>query len=74
MSRFGLFAMSPVESCVHLLLTPDGEFPDVLTARCGLLLPVITCHHQPPPGPPCERCRLMFIVEAAPGRFARRDE
>ncbi|MGH8571015.1 MAG: hypothetical protein ACREX8_00360 [Gammaproteobacteria bacterium] len=71
MSRF---AMSPVDSCVHLL-TLEGD-PDVLTARCGLLLPpVITCHDQPPPGPPCERCRLIFIVEAsAPGRFARRNE
>ncbi|MGH3964483.1 MAG: anthrone oxygenase family protein [Pseudonocardiaceae bacterium] len=62
-SRFGLFAMSPVDSCVHLL-TPEGDqCPDVLTARCGLLLPpVITCHDQPPPGPPCERCRLIFTV------------
>ncbi|MGH3777292.1 MAG: hypothetical protein ACRDRR_16450 [Pseudonocardiaceae bacterium] len=75
-SRFGLFAMSPVDSCVHLL-TPEGDqCPDALTARCGLLLTTVTtCHDQPPPGPPCEQCRLIFLAEAsAPGRFAQRDE
>ncbi|MGH3962519.1 MAG: hypothetical protein ACRDRY_04555 [Pseudonocardiaceae bacterium] len=70
-----LWAMSTPDCEVHLLT--QSEHPtDTLKARCGASLDLgVIQHDQPPPGPPCEPCRLIFLVEAsAPGRFARRDE
>lgn len=60
------WAMSRLDFCVHLLVPAAGHSTDVLTARCGRLLPMsVTQHDQPPPGPPCERCRLIFLADAA---------
>jgi hypothetical protein len=59
------WAVSPVDCCVHLL--PEGDhLPSGLTARCGHQLPT-TVHQygQPPPGPPCEGCRLIFLSDFA---------
>lgn len=34
-----------------------------LTARCGHLLPpAVHWHDQPPPGPPCEPCRMLYLA------------
>jgi hypothetical protein len=55
------WAVSPLDFCVHLL--PEGGG---LTARCGHLLP--TAVHQldqPPPGAPCEDCRLILLADFA---------
>jgi hypothetical protein len=57
------WAVSPLDFCVHLL--PEAN-AGVLTARCGHQLP--TAVHQldqPPPGPPCEDCRLIFLADFA---------
>lgn len=59
------WAVSPDDCCVHLL--PEGDhLPSGLTARCGHQLPtaVRQCG-QPPPGPPCEGCRLIFLADFA---------
>lgn len=49
--------------CVHL--APEGgELPG--EARCGEPLPAQAQQFdQPPPGSPCERCRLIFITDRA---------
>lgn len=62
------WARSWLDHAVHLLATEHP--PGALTARCGHLLPAATREHdQPPPGSPCESCRLIFIADAArPGR------
>lgn len=53
--------MSPLDACVHLL--PEGDC-GVLTARCGHQLAAGTQQlDQPPPGPPCEDCRLIFLAD-----------
>jgi hypothetical protein len=47
-------------------VTGGGHLPGGLTARCGHLLP--TAIHQldqPPPGPPCEDCRLILLADFA---------
>jgi len=57
-----MWALSPLEGAVHLL---DGDHPaGGLTARCGAALPTDTHRHdQPPPGPPCEDCRMIFLAD-----------
>jgi hypothetical protein len=56
------FAMSTRDSCVHVL-APEGEhLTDRFTARSGNKLSNnVIQQDQPPPGPPCEPCRLMFL-------------
>jgi hypothetical protein len=67
------WVISPLDRAVHLLV-PEGEHPrGVLTARCGHRLPTAAHQHdQPPPGPPCEPCRVSFLADfttaQAPGR------
>jgi hypothetical protein len=58
------WAVSPLDFCVHLL-PEGGHFPGELTARCGHLLPTAAVHQhdQPPPGAPCEGCRLIFLAD-----------
>jgi hypothetical protein len=59
------WAISPLDSDVHLLLDPDGPRGEV-RARCGQLLPTDTqVHDQPPPGPPCESCRVIYLADCA---------
>jgi hypothetical protein len=59
------WAMSHWDSRVHLL-TEEQVLAGVLTARCGLPLPTDAHRHdQPPPGSPCECCRLIFIMDRA---------
>jgi hypothetical protein len=41
-------------------------------ARCGQVLPTdVIEHDQPPPGPPCEPCRLMFLEDFTADGTAR---
>lgn len=59
------WAVSPLDFCVHLL-PEGGHLPGGLTARCGHQLP--TAVHQldqPPPGAPCESCRLIVLADFA---------
>jgi hypothetical protein len=57
------WVVSPLDLCVHLL-PEGGHLPGGLTARCGHLLPAaIHQLDQPPPGPPCEDCRLIFLAD-----------
>jgi hypothetical protein len=57
------WAVSPLDFCVHLL--PEAS-AGVLTARCGHLLPTgVSNYDQPPPGPPCEDCRLILLADFA---------
>jgi hypothetical protein len=45
---------------------------DGLTARCGQVLPTdVTVYDQPPPGSPCEPCRLMFLQDFTAGGSSR---
>jgi hypothetical protein len=45
---------------------------DGLMARCGHALPAdVIEHDQPPPGSPCEPCRLMFLEDFTAGGIAR---
>lgn len=65
------YALSRLDNTVHLL-APERP-PCALTARCGHALPAAArAHNQPPPGPPCEPCRLILLADAAtaakPGR------
>lgn len=50
---------------VHVLA--EGDFVGgVLAARCGHQLPTMVHQHdQPPPGPPCEDCRVIFLADRA---------
>lgn len=58
------WALSPLNNAVHLLRS--GHPPGALTGRCGHLLPAATrAHDQPPPGSPCEPCRLALLSDAA---------
>jgi hypothetical protein len=42
---------------------------DGLMARCGHALPTdVIEHDQPPPGSPCEPCRLMFLEDFTASR------
>jgi hypothetical protein len=61
------WAVSP-DRVVHLLdHTLGGR-----TARCGALLPTDThWYDQPPPGPPCEDCRVIYLADFAPPQRAR---
>ncbi len=64
------WAFSVLDHSVHLLMSqgPSGG----LTARCGHLLPPDTHRcDQPPPGPPCENCRLIFVAEFTTPRSRR---
>ncbi|MGH3825210.1 MAG: hypothetical protein ACRDRA_20585 [Pseudonocardiaceae bacterium] len=62
------WALSPLDNTVHMAASehPSGW----LAARCGARLPTGTHQHdQPPPGPPCEPCRVIFIADVTrPGR------
>jgi hypothetical protein len=62
------YALSRLDNAVHLLAPerPHGA----LAARCGHALPAAArAHDQPPPGPPCESCRLILLADATrPGR------
>ncbi|MGH3963635.1 MAG: hypothetical protein ACRDSN_19735 [Pseudonocardiaceae bacterium] len=59
------WALSPADSHVHLL-TPGQHPTDGLAARCGALLPAHAIQHdQPPPGPPCEPCRVILLADFA---------
>lgn len=58
------WAVSPVDSCVHLLVREGEHLTGVVQARCGVLLPTdVPQLDQPPPGPPCEPCRQIFIAD-----------
>lgn len=58
------WAMCPVDFCVHLLVSEGGHVSGGLMARCGHLLPTtVNQHDQPPPGPTCERCNLIFLAD-----------
>jgi hypothetical protein len=60
------WAISPLDCAVHLLGSEGDYPPGVLQARCGHLLPpVVHQLDQPPPGPPCEDCRLIFLADCA---------
>jgi hypothetical protein len=59
------WAISPLDCAVHLL-APGDDPPSVVEARCGHLLPTVVHQlDQPPPGPPCEDCRLIFLADCA---------
>ncbi len=57
------WALSSLDCEVHLL--GGCHTQDALQARCGEVLPPLAAiqHDQPPPGPPCERCSLVFLSE-----------
>jgi hypothetical protein len=58
------FARSNRDRCVHVLMPAGADSTDGHTARCGQVLPAEAIEHdQPPPGPPCEPCRLMFLED-----------
>jgi hypothetical protein len=66
------FARSTRDSCVHVVAPAGEHSADGLTARCGQVLPTdVIEHDQPPPGPPCEPCRLMFLQDFTAGGTAR---
>jgi hypothetical protein len=59
------WVVSPLDFCVHLL-PEGGHLPGGLTARRGHLLPpAVHQLDQPPPGAPCEGCRLIFLADFA---------
>ena len=58
------WALSPLNCKVHLLAPSDENPINVLKARCGALLAIVAIQHdQPPPGPPCERCHLIYLAD-----------
>lgn len=60
------WALSPLDTRVHMVTPTVKRSQGVLTARCGHLLPTATHDYdQPPPGAPCERCRLLFLADFA---------
>ncbi|MGH3840728.1 MAG: hypothetical protein ACRDS0_04655 [Pseudonocardiaceae bacterium] len=62
------WALSPLDTRVHMVTLTVKRSKRVLTARCGHLLPTATHDYdQPPPGAPCERCRLLFLADFATG-------
>lgn len=63
-SRPWRWVVSPLDLSVHMVL-PEGDHPPGgLKARCAAVLStVVNQHDQPPPGPPCESCRLMFLAD-----------
>jgi hypothetical protein len=66
MIRSTRWAISPLDCAVHLLVSEGDHPPGVLQARCGHLLPTVVHHlDQPPPGLPCENCRLIFLADCA---------
>lgn len=66
MTRSARWMLSPMDACVHLMALTGAHPAGVLPARCGHLLPTaVHQHDQPPPGPPCEHCRLMFLADFA---------
>ncbi len=63
-TRPARWALSPLDSSVHLL-SGAGQLPGELDARCGARLPAAAIQRdQPPPGPPCEDCRQIFLADA----------
>ncbi|MCA1704476.1 MAG: hypothetical protein LC808_14935 [Actinobacteria bacterium] len=63
-TRSTRWALSKQDFCVHLVAPPTEPRASILIARCGHPLPPGTHQHdQPPPGPPCERCRLIFLAD-----------
>jgi hypothetical protein len=66
------FVMYTLDFCVHVL-APAGEYlTEGLTARCGQVLPIdVFQHDQPPPGSPCESCRLMCLESFIAGGSSR---
>jgi hypothetical protein len=60
------WATSPVDHAVHLLVR-EGDHPTgALMARCGALLSAdLPQLDQPPPGPPCENCRVIYLADCA---------
>jgi hypothetical protein len=66
MIRSTRWALSKKDLCVHLI-PPASERPaDAVSARCGHEMPADAHDYdQPPPGPPCERCRLIFLTDFA---------
>jgi hypothetical protein len=60
------WAISPLDYTVHLLVSEGDQPLGVLQARCGHLLPTVVHQlDQPPPGSPCEDCRLIFLADCA---------
>jgi hypothetical protein len=66
--------MSTRDLCVHVLAPAGEHSTDGLTVRCGQVLPTdVIQHGQPPPGPPCESCRLMFLQSFIAGGSSSRN-
>ncbi len=60
------WALSSLDTRVHMVTPTLKRSQGDLTARCGHLLPTATHDYdQPPPGAPCERCRLLFLADFA---------
>ncbi|MGH3896699.1 MAG: hypothetical protein ACRDTA_00305 [Pseudonocardiaceae bacterium] len=58
------WAVSPLDGAVHLVPEGGAHPPGGLNASCGAVLPVAAIQHdQPPPGPPCESCRVLFLAD-----------
>lgn len=58
------WAVSPLDGTVHLVPEGGNHPRGGLDARCGAVLPVAAIKHdQPPPGPPCESCRVLFLAD-----------
>jgi len=58
------FARSTRDRCVHVLMPVGADSTGGHTARCGQVLPAeVIVYDQPPPGRPCESCRLMFLED-----------
>ncbi|MGH3548918.1 MAG: hypothetical protein ACRDQU_12570 [Pseudonocardiaceae bacterium] len=65
------WALSPADSCVHLLAPGGQDGTSELTARCGASLTAAAIQHdQPPPGEPCAGCSRIYLEEI---RHARAD-
>lgn len=67
------WATSPVDHAVHLLACDGDDHPTgALLARCGALLATDVAQlDQPPPGPPCEHCRQLFVADFVTTRRLR---
>lgn len=60
------WVLSKRDFCVHLIPPASTQPVDVVLARCGHEMPAdVHVYDQPPPGPPCERCRLIFLADFA---------
>lgn len=64
--RSARWALSKQDFCVHLLPSEGKRPADVVVARCGHeMVAEVHEYDQPPPGPPCECCRLIFLADVA---------